>query len=476
MTAIKWIWALAVGVGICGTSLGGMTLYPSPGAKDVCPDTPLRIAFDAAPVAGSGKIQIVDASNDAVVDTIDTATPTRTRMIGGVANFNYFPVIIMGNEVAIYPTNDALGYNKSYYVKIDAGAFKDESAIGDGKAWGFTTKSAPPAAGSARVTVAADGSGDFASVQGALDFVPENNSTPITIFIKNGTYREIVCFMNKNSISIFGEDRKKTIIEYPNNDKFNNNSGGNPFAATAPAPAAANPRRGGAVYHRGMFLAHHCNDLTIENLTLHNTTPHGGSQAEAIILNGSRDAHAILANVDLYSFQDTLQINGQAYISNCYVEGDVDFMWGTGPCFFENCHAKSVRSNAYYTQIRNTAANHGYVYDNCTFDGSDGVTGNFLSRIEPGRFANSEVILLDCAMTDAVGPVAWKLDRGTEAPTVHYWEYNSHTPDGKPVDLSKRLAIFKELKLPADKETIDNYKSAKFVLGGNWEPVVPATK
>ena len=119
-----------------------------------------------------------------------------------------------------------------------------------------------------------------------------------------------------------------------------------------------------------MFLAHRVNDLVIANLTLHNTTPQGGSQAEAIILNGGPDAHAILANLDLYSFQDTLQINGQAYITNCYIEGDVDFMWGKGPCFFENCEAKSLRSNAYYTQIRNPATNHGYVYKDCKFDGA----------------------------------------------------------------------------------------------------------
>jgi hypothetical protein len=209
------------------------------------------------------------------------------------------------------------------------------------------------------------------------------------------------------------------------------------------------------------------NDLKIINLTLHNTTPQGGSQAESIILNGGRDAHAILTNVDLFSFQDTLQINGQAYIYNCYLEGDVDFMWGKGPCFFENCEAKALRTGAYYTQIRNPATNHGYIYKNCTFDGAPNITGNYLSRIAPARFPASEVVLLNCTLTDAVGAVGWKLDQATEAPDVHFWEYNTA---GKPVDTSKRLSISKQLTKPEDDQTIDNYSDAKWVLGGQWTP------
>ena len=245
---------------------------------------------------------------------------------------------------------------------------------------------------------------------------------------------------------------------------------GNPFGPAAAAPGAANPRRGGAVYRRGLLLAHRVDDLVIANLTLHNTTPKGGSQAEAIILNGGPNARAIITSVDLSSFQDTLQINGQAYVSDCTIEGDVDFMWGTGPCFFENCTARSLRNSAYYTQIRNPAAHHGYVYKNCTFEGAPGVTGNVLSRIAPGRFPASEVVLIDCVLTGAVEAVGWRLDQATEAPNVHFWEYNSRDPDGKPVDTSRRLAASRQLTLPEDRETISAYSDPRYVLGGNWSP------
>ena len=302
--------------------------------------------------------------------------------------------------------------------------------------------------------------------------MPEGNTAAITIFIGKGTYHEIVCFSRKNAITLLGEDRKKTVIAYANNERFNGNSGGNPFGPGAGVPAAANPRRGGAVYRRGLLLAHRVDDLVIANLTLRNTTAQGGSQAEAIILNGTSSARAILTGVDLYSFQDTLQINGQAYLSDCAIEGDVDFMWGTGPCFFENCTARSVRSNGYYTQIRNPAAHHGYVYKNCTFGGAPGVTGNVLSRIAPARFPASEVVLIDCILTSAVGAAGWRLDQATLAPTIRFWESNSRDPDGKPVDTSRRLAVSRQLTLPDDRETIAAYSDPRYVLGGIWSPAL----
>jgi pectin methylesterase-like acyl-CoA thioesterase len=457
-------------------------LFPHPGAKGVCPDTRLRITFSAAPVIGTGAIKIYDASNDSVVDSIDVAAPKLVRTIGTLPNFSYHPVIIDGNEAVLWLADHALSYGKNYYVKIDPGAFKNSNGnavalIYQASEWRFGTKSAPPVAGATRLIVAADGSGDFASVQGALDYLPQGNTTATTIFIRNGLYNEIICFLGKNNVTLLGEDRQKTIIAYPNNDRFNNNAGGNPFATSTSAPSAGTPttapaHNGGAIYRRGLLLGHHVKGLVIANLTLHNTTPQGGSQAEAIILNGATDAHAILTDVDLYSFQDTLQINGQAYLSNCFIQGDVDFMWGTGPVFFDHCHAKSVRSNAYYTQIRNPGTNHGFIYKDCIFDGAPGISGGFLSRIVPARFPFSEVVLLNCVISNAVGPVAWRIQRTTQAPNIHFWEFNSHSADDKPVDVSKRMPLSKQLKLPDDKELIDNYSDPTFVLGGKWTPAL----
>lgn len=453
-----------------GALNAGNSLFPAPGAANVCPDTPLKITFAGLVTMGTaGKIQVVDAETKAVVETIDVATPVATQPIGGLADFRYYPVTFQDNQAEIHLHNGALAYGKTYYVTIDPAFFKiapfadaawpglPNIAINNPDDWKFSTKPAPPAAGSTKLTVAADGSGDFCTVQAAVDFLPAGNNAPTQIFIRNGLYREMVYFTKKNAISFIGEDRKKTILEYASNAKFN------------PAPG---------IYRRMVFQADHADDVKISNLTIRNTTPQGGSQAEAIILNGTPGSRAIISDVDLYSYQDTLQINGQAYVSNCYIEGDVDFMWGKGPCFFENCECKALRSKAYFTQIRNPATNHGYVYDHCTFDGAEGFTGNFISRIDPTRFPYSEVVLIDCVMTTAVGDVGWQLDSKGDPANLHFWEFNSHDADGNPVDVSKRLAVSKQLKQPDDAATIANFSNPTWVLGNDWKPVadVPELK
>jgi pectin methylesterase-like acyl-CoA thioesterase len=442
---------LALAFGVLSVLRASVTTFPANGADNVPPDAPLRLTFTAAPtVAATGKIQILDTADQRVIDTIDLAAPNATQAIGGIANFNYHPAIASGNVVSLFPKHGALGYGRTYEVKLEAGAFGEAPA-----AWKFSTRKAPPAAGAMRLTIATDGTGDFCTVQGALDFVPDGNRTPITLLLRKGTYVEIVAFTNKHAITLLGEDRKESIITYANN-------------------ARLNPQ--GSPYRRGMLLAFRCEDFVVSNLTLRNTTAAGGSQAEAIILAGSTTARAIVKDVDLYSFQDTLQINGQAYVTNCYIEGDVDFMWGTGPVFFESCIARSLRSRAYYTQIRNRATNHGYVYYKCTFDGAPGVAGNFLSRIAPGRFPNSEVVLIDCVMTEAVGAAAWmfeNLPAGAPippAPDVHFWEFNSRDPAGKPVDVGGRMPGSRQLREPADAALIAEYRNPIFVLGSDWNP------
>jgi hypothetical protein len=445
-----------------------ISIFPASGATNVCIDTPLHLTFSSPPVLSkTGEIRIVNDAG-AVIDSIDVSSPTATKIIGGLPNFNYYPIVISGNEAIIAFKNSILAYAKSYSVKIPDGLFVDTNGnpidLDATKNWRFSTKASAPAFaadGPRKLTVSSGGTGDFSTVQGALDFVPDDNTTPTTLFLKKGTFNEIDYVANKNNLTILGEDRKQSIIAYADNQNLNNTD------------RTAMP--GG--YRRGMFRAVNCNDLVITNLTLHNTTPHGGSQAEAIIINGGTKAHAIIAGVDMYSFQDTLQINGNAYVSDCHIEGDVDFMWGTGPVFFENCQCIALHSNAYYTQIRNTAANHGYVYDHCLFDGAPGVTGNFLSRIAPMRFPASEVVLLNCTLTKAVGDAAWRFDNFTAAaptPDIHFWEFNCTDADGKPIDNSKRFPASKRLTKDADAATIADYSNPTWVLGNDWTPKVPA--
>jgi pectin methylesterase-like acyl-CoA thioesterase len=453
-------------------------LFPARGARDICPDTPLKMIFTAPPALGTGKIEIHDAATDAVVAAIELNQPTRTQSIGGLANYVAHPFLLNGNELILSLPAGSLAYNKTYYVAVPAGAFGKDAWPAtemDGKRWQFTTKGAPPDADAKILTVAAAGMGDFATIQGAIDFIPPANKIPRTILIKSGTYNEIICLLNRSNITLQGENREKSVIQYANNDRFNPNSNGNPFGPGAPQPGAADPEKH-AVYRRGLLLAHNCKDLTITNLTIRNTTSKGGSQAETIIVNGSpTDGRFILSNVNLYSFQDTLQVNGQAYIANSYIEGDVDFIWGTGPAFFQNVHARAVTNGAIFTTARcppPPSTNHGFVFKECTLDGKPGVTGTFLARIEANRFPTSETILLNCIVSNAIAPAGWRPPTGGDASNIHFWEFNSRTPDGKPIDASQRIAGSKQLNADADKQAIANYSDPAWVLG-NWTPKPP---
>ncbi len=451
--------------------------FPADGARDACTDTPLRITFTGPVELGrAGRISVTDTTTRAVVERIDVAAGPSVQPVGGIDGFRYHPVTIEGNEVTIHPRHGAFERGRTYAVEVEEGAFVGTGVAGPEPTaaleWRFSTREDGPVANASRLVVAADGSGDFCTLQGALDAIPQDSRVPVTVFVKRGTYREIVCLYRKHKVTIMGEDRAATVITYANNERFNG-GGGNPYAGAA-QPSAADPRAGGAVYRRGMMLVHQCEDFTLANLTLHNTTPQGGSQAEAIIVNGSPEARTLLIDLTCISFQDTMQVNGRAYITGCHVEGDVDFLWGRGPCFFEDCTFRSLRSEAYLTQVRNPAEHHGFIFLRCAFTGAPGVVGNFLTRVEPHRFPHSEVVLIECVVSGAVGAVGWQLQPARDATAepdpgrVRFWEYDSRTPEGETVDVSRRLPASRQLDAREDAATIDCYRDPIWVLGG-WD-------
>ncbi|HEX8500818.1 MAG TPA: pectinesterase family protein, partial [Pyrinomonadaceae bacterium] len=430
-------------------------LAPSNFATNVDVDAPLYLTFNQPVAAGStGRLRVY-REDGTLVDTIDMSAASQTRL-NGTVSFNYRPVIANGNTAAVY-LHQKLAYGQSYYVTLEPGVVRDANGapfvgFGDAGVWNFSTKTSGPAAGSTALTVAADGSGDFATVQGAVDFVPASNNKRVVIFVKKGTYTEIVYVgSNKPFITVRGEDRKDSVIQYANNNNFNNTS----------------------TTHRAMFGVDAA-DFTLENITLRNTTPQGGSQAEAFRGNNN---HIVLNKVNLYSFQDTLLLQGQSnqggFVTDSYIEGDVDFMWGSGAVFFQNTEMKQLRTDAFFTQIRNGAGRNGYVYVNCKFTRAAGVGTSYLTRIDPDDFPYSQVVVINSQM-DGIRPDPWRFDNPTLAvtaanyPNIRFWEYNSRDLSGNPVDVSQRAPISRQLTAAEAAQWSD----PSFVLGG-W---VPQTK
>ncbi len=371
------------------------------------------------------------------------------NIIGGFTDgFHFYPVIVTGNKAEIYPHNNLLQYGREYYVTIDPGVVKSA----DGKfrgilksdGWRFSTKPASPSSEQRDIIVAADGSGDFNTVQGAMDFIPDNNQEPYRVYVRNGDYEELVYFRNKRGVTIEGESREGVYIHYPNNEVFNPH----------PDDVSTNEWSGTFPSRRAPFMADNCTDMILKNFTVA-TTCRG--QAEGLLLMGERNT---VKDVTIIGDGDALQVNGSTYFENCRIEGGGDTVLGRGPAFFKGC---TLTSRGPFAWIRNGSANHGNVFVDCTFIGEDGHLP-CLARTN-GTYPHCEMVLIDCRL-QGISPEGWGgLERGPYD-YVRYWEYNStNLSDGKPADVSRRASGSRQLSLPADSAVIRAYRNPRWVLG-----------
>ena len=482
--------------------LSSVTRFPLNKATGVNPDTHLVLTFPGTPALGSsGQIRVYDAADNRLVDTLDLSippgptagaggpnppyTPTPYEYVSGrftnantvpgtpsgaaaptsrdyqltiIGNFtdafHFYPVILHDNIATIYPHHNLLQYNKTYYVQMDPGVLTEGSFAGfRGKDWTFTTKATPPRSDSPRLVVSVDGKGDFNTVQGAIDFVPDKNPRRVTIFIRNGMYEEIVYFRNKTNVTFLGEDRDKVVVLYANNEVFNphpSNISTNEWPGTFPSRRAA-------------FMGDNSSGIHLVNFSIRNTTR---GQAEGLLLMGERN---IISHVNVTGSGDALQVNGPVYLTDSLIVGDGDTILGRGPAFFNRCE---LQSGGVFMWIRNTSANHGNVFLNSVFrKRGAGTTELARAPINNGRaYPNAEAVLLNSRL-EGISPAGWGAMGGGDTSSMHYWEYNStNLSDGKPVDVSQRKTESRQLTKERDAEIITNYSNPSYVLG--WAPAM----
>ncbi|HWD18780.1 MAG TPA: pectinesterase family protein [Verrucomicrobiae bacterium] len=455
--------SVPVTLSVDSADLRSATFAPASGATGVAYDSPLYLTFNATPtVRAAGQIRIYNTTNPgAPVDTLDLSQGiAQTRTVGG-ETFESYNVIVTGATAAIYPHAGVMTSNQTYYVTIDDGVFADASGaffsgITDPSVWQFTTKATGPAI-PVSLVVAQDNSGDFATVQGAIDSLPANNTTPTLITVQNGTYTEIVNFNKKNNVTLRGQSRDGTIIGYANNVSFT---------------------PGGSTHFRMAFKVN-ANDISLDNLTVTNMTPKGGGQAEALMLE-SNVKRFILNNCKVASYQDTILANGQAgaqaYFYNSLVQGDVDFIWGGGDCFFTNCEIRMLNPNAQIFQPRTdfgptgnwpgapgsgVNVSNGFSLVNCRLTGASATVIN-CALDRSLNITNGLVALIDCQVDTNV------YSRGFSAAASDYaislfWEYNNSN-----IDLTGPAA-FGGVVLPDNDPRLLAAQSATAWLYG-WQP------
>lgn len=331
---------------LCGTLLAGalsaQTLYPAKNATDAAYDTQLVLTFQTEPELVPGSFITIYNADGTVADTIAFTDDEQIFADGTKVAVASQLVRKEGKSVIIQPHYGKLAPSAIYSVVIPADAIKADGFNGIAKdVWSFGTKAAPAAVSDgATITVNnsmdASNSAQFHSIQAALDFVKDNEGT-FTISLAPATYYELLHYKGKANIILQGpKDNKRgdnVIIKYINCNDMNAKQD-----------------------TRVVFLFTGAN-LTLENLTIINATdprkPYlstlkyasGNAQAEALFFYHGKGHTLSAYNCSFKSLQDTMQISGKCWFYNCYVEGDVDYVWGTADvALFEECDFHSVFS------------------------------------------------------------------------------------------------------------------------------------
>jgi len=486
-----------------GYTVDAQTLFPRDRGSMVNPDVQLKLTFKSKPRVGtSGTIRIAD-STGRVVDTLDMSIPSgptkpvdpavraknylsfpypydrssrptnrdtkpgtpsagavptsnqyQLTIIGGFTDgFHFYPITIDGNTATIHPHHDLLEYDKTYYVEIDREVLDVDNNEFTGIAkngWRFTTKlrSKAPSLTAKRLVVSSDGSGDFNTVQGALDFVPDHLKHRVTINVRNGLYEEIVYARNKDNLTLLGESQDRTIVRSANNEVFNPH----------PANIRTNPEAGTFPSRRAAVAIDNCNHIQIVNMTLQ-TTAFG--QAEGLLITGDRN---ILSHVTVIGSGDALQANGRIYMVDSTVIGAGDSILGRGTLFCERC---AIKSRSVMMWPRNHQGVHGNVFKDSTFTATGTPTTIARApRNESFTYPFAEVVLLNATLVN-ISPEGWgDADKGGN---VRFWEFQSRNQDGSLVDVSHRAPWSRQLDKIKDAKLIADYSRPEFVLAG-WTP------
>jgi pectinesterase len=301
-------------------------------------------------------------------------------------------------------------------------------------------RTATAAAAEVTLTVAADGSGGFATVQAAVDAVSDENPGRVVIQIKPGRYKErVIVPRSKPFITFQGEGAKTTVLTYDWNARHVGPEG-RPVGTSGSYSTKISGR-----------------DFVAEGITFENTA---GDTGQALALYADAD-RLVFRRCRFLGWQDTLYANGgRHYYNHCELEGRVDFIFGNATAVFDHCTIHS--KNGGYVTAASTPADRrdGYVFLDCTLTGEG--TPAYLGR--PWR-PYAAVTFLRCQLGPHVRPQGWDNWRNPEnEKTARYGEYRC---TGTGADRSGRVAWAKEL---TDEEAA--HYTVREILGGSdgWDP------
>jgi len=296
--------------------------------------------------------------------------------------------------------------------------------------------------------VALDGSGQFKTIQEAINSIPPENNATFVIQIKAGVYKEYVNIPKKvNNVVFLGDGPTQTVI-----------SGDKNFADGVKTFATATV----GVDGEGFFAK----DIGFENTA-------GAEKHQAVALRVSGDM-AVLYNVHINGYQDTLYAhNYRQYYRDCVITGTIDFIFGDSLAFFQNCQfivRKPMANQACMVtaqgrieprSIGATVIQGGNITAEADFLAATPPLKAYLGR--PWKEL-SRTLIMQTNIDGFIDPTGWAEWMGTFAlDTLYYGEYENK---GAGSDTTKRVTWKGIQKITP--EIAETFTPGKSYQGDEW--------
>jgi pectinesterase len=265
------------------------------------------------------------------------------------------------------------------------------------------------------IDVAPDGTGDFTTIQEAIDGAKSFPDARITITIRNGVYAEKVKVHTWNSrLTLKGASAAGVIIRW--DDYFGKMERGR-----------------NSTFHTATLLVQG-DSFRAENLTIENTA---GAVGQAVALAVEAD-RCVLENCRLLGNQDTLYADGantRQHYRNCTIEGTTDFIFGGATALFENCTIHS-KADSYITAASTPEGRpYGFVFLQCKLTAADGVTQVYLGR--PWR-SHAQTVFVECQMGSHIHLAGWHNWNAPEKEQTVFYAEGANTGPG--ADTAQRVS------------------------------------
>ena len=276
------------------------------------------------------------------------------------------------------------------------------------------------------LVVSRDGTGEFRTIDEAIEVCRAFMDYTKVIYVKKGVYKEKLIIPSwLTNITICGEDRDNTIITWDDHANIKMPVGGlDSEAAVKGKPMGT--FRTYTLKVQGSYIT--LKDITIEN--------NAAKLGQAVALHTEGD-HILVQNCRLLGNQDTVYtgVGGtRVAFYDCYIEGTTDFIFGPSIAWFQNCEIHS-KANSYITAA-STPANqtYGYIFNHCHLTAADNINKVYLGR--PWR-PYAHTLFMNCTMDSHIRPEGWENWRNpANEKTARYQEYNN---TGAGANTSKRV-------------------------------------